>query len=491
MFLKKRFWVVVVIGMVGFVPLLATAQTETEVEQLEVMFWPEYDRPELLAIQKIRLTQDTNLPAAIQLSIPASAGTPHAVAAWLPDGTLGGELEWTQESQGDWIIIETETPTTGIWIEYYDTLDMDGQNRSYVFQWPGEIAVEELRFDFLHPPGSRDIKISPAGEERRDESNTRHTVGTLGAIASGEQVEISMSYNNPSALLLPPFNMDGETQVFDHLEIAMWPEFDRPETLVIYQVSLPSDLSLPAEIRIPVPSSFGSPSAVAFRDAGGNLALADYQQEDQGDWSVLRVEAESPFVWVEFYADLWREADQRAFTLPWPGGVELDTVSYTVQLPAAGSEMQVSPGGTFGPGEDGLGYYRGSLGSVPASAPAQISFSYANTSGLLTKDAEAPFQIIERPQDTFGGTPGLESLLPYVLGAFGLLLVVGGVWLFYRGRKDRSTRSRTDRRRRKKRGGKKGSEKELDAGSVFCHVCGTKSSTSDRFCRQCGAQLRT
>lgn len=491
MFLKKQFWIVAIIGMISFLPFLAKAQTDTQVEQLEVLLWPEYDRPELLAIQKIRFTPDTNLPATIQLSIPASAKTPHAVAAWLPDGTLGEELEWTQQTRGDWIIIQAETPTTGVWIEYYDALNVDGQDRSYVFQWTGELAVEDLRFDILHPPGSRDFQISPAGEESRDEISARHTVGTLGAIESGEQPEITLSYNNPSAPLLPPYSLDGETQVFDNLEVAMWPEFDRPETLVIYQISLPSDLTLPAEVRIPVPSEYGSPNAVAFRDAGGNLVLADHQQEDHGDWSVLRVETESPFVWVEYYADLWREGDQRAFTFPWPGGVELDTLSYTVQLPAAGSAMQVSPGGTFGQGEDGLVYYSGSLGSVPASAPAQISFSYANASGDLTEDAEIPRQIIERPQDTSGGTPGLESLLPYVLGAFGLLLLVGGGWLFYRGRKDKSTRSRPNRRRRKKRGGDKGSEKELDAGSVFCHVCGTKSSLSDRFCRQCGTPLRS
>jgi hypothetical protein len=300
-----------------------------------------------------------------------------------------------------------------------------------------------------------------------------------------------VSYNNPSTPFLPPFAMDGETQVFDNLEIMIWPEFDRPETLVIYQVSLPSDVTLPADVHIPVPSAYGSPSAAAFRDAGGNLILADHQEEDHGDWSVLRVETESSFVWVEYYADLWQEGDQRAFTFLWPGGVELNTVSYTVQVPAAGSEMQVSPRGTFGPGEDGLVYYSGSLGSVYASAPVQISFSYANASGTLTEDAEIPLQTIERPQDTSGGTPGLESLLPYVLGAFGLLLVVGGAWLFYRGRKDKSTRSRPDRKRQKKRGGDKSSKKELDAGLVFCHVCGTKSSTSDRFCRQCGTQLRT
>jgi hypothetical protein len=87
--LNKHFWIVAIIGMISFLPLLARAQTDTEVEQLEVLLWPEYDRPELLAIQKIRFTPDTDLPATIQLFIPASARTPHAVAAWLPDGTLG------------------------------------------------------------------------------------------------------------------------------------------------------------------------------------------------------------------------------------------------------------------------------------------------------------------------------------------------------------------------------------------------------------------
>jgi rRNA maturation endonuclease Nob1 len=31
---------------------------------------------------------------------------------------------------------------------------------------------------------------------------------------------------------------------------------------------------------------------------------------------------------------------------------------------------------------------------------------------------------------------------------------------------------------------------DLDAAAVFCHVCGSKASASDHFCRSCGTKLR-
>ena len=81
MILKKHFWIVAFIGIMFFFPLLALAQTDTEVEQFEVILWPEYDRPNILVINKVRFTDETSLPATVSLVIPKTAGEPHAVAA--------------------------------------------------------------------------------------------------------------------------------------------------------------------------------------------------------------------------------------------------------------------------------------------------------------------------------------------------------------------------------------------------------------------------
>jgi hypothetical protein len=57
---------------------------------------------------------------------------------------------------------------------------------------------------------------------------------------------------------------------FSKLEIDLWPEYDRPEVLVIYRISLDPAASLPADLtlRIPVDAQV---NAVAARQADGGL----------------------------------------------------------------------------------------------------------------------------------------------------------------------------------------------------------------------------
>ena len=483
--------VVFLIVLLSFsLPTRSTAQTISEFEQVEVLLWPEYDRPEVLVIQKLRLKENTSLPAKVQLSLPSSVGAPHAIAEWNSDGSIGEELAWIPVAQGEELIIEVETPTSGIWLEYYDLMEMNGTARSYLFELGESLAADVTQYDILHPPASQGMTVTPAGMERVDANGALHTSGDLVRNSVEGNPQVSFNYINPAAVSLPPFTLAGDLQTFEDLLVTMWPEFDRDDTLIIYQVALPEEASLPSQIRLPVPTHFGDPSAVAFRNSAGDLVLASHSIEEQGDWSVLKVETESPFVWVEFYTDLWVEDGGRAFNFLWPGGMQINSLGYSIQQPALGTGMLVSPRGTFSQGEDDLVYFAGTLGSFSGEEQAHISFSYENPTGTLTVDVEVPPQAIERPQETQGGTPSLESLLPYLLAALGLVLVVGGVLMFLRGRETKRSAKRPRQRKRSKEPRTEADQRELDPYSVFCHVCGTQSSTSDRFCRQCGTQLR-
>ena len=49
----------------------AYAQSPAGLADLEIALWPEYDQPQVLVIYRAQLEQDTLLPAAVSLGLPA------------------------------------------------------------------------------------------------------------------------------------------------------------------------------------------------------------------------------------------------------------------------------------------------------------------------------------------------------------------------------------------------------------------------------------
>ncbi|TFH36771.1 MAG: hypothetical protein E4G99_04175, partial [Anaerolineales bacterium] len=88
------------------------------------------------------------------------------------------------------------------------------------------------------------------------------------------------------------------------LEIAIWPEYDRPGALVIYMVRLAQDSPLPAVISLPIPSRVGKPHAVAAWTPEGILdENVTWTATPRGDWTMVEVTTATNGVWLEFYDD--------------------------------------------------------------------------------------------------------------------------------------------------------------------------------------------
>ena len=71
------------------------------------------------------------------------------------------------------------------------------------------------------------------------------------------------------------------------LEIALWPEYDRPEVLVIQQGLFASDTSLPVPVEIRIPARVGQPTAVAYVGEGGQRFNQEYTTRVEGDEKIL------------------------------------------------------------------------------------------------------------------------------------------------------------------------------------------------------------
>ena len=277
------------------------------------------------------------------------------------------------------------------------------------------------------------------------------------------------------------------------LQVDLWPEYDRPEVLLIYRIQLAEGTPLPATISVPIPAAVGEPFAVGMGPgAGGRPLLAGYTRQVEGDWATITLETESLVAQVEFYADLTLDGESRQYTLIWPGGVSLGSFSYVVQQPVGASDMTVSPQGASNVGSDGLTYFQADLGPLDAASTASVTLAYRKTVPGLSIEALEPAAPLS-PSGPEAGSTGLESWLPWLgwagVGLVIILLTGGGYW-YWRIGKQRVSGKPRPRRPRPPASRPEGDGVESDASPVYCHVCGTQAGVSDRFCRRCGTPLR-
>ena len=278
-------------------------------------------------------------------------------------------------------------------------------------------------------------------------------------------------------------------------EVDLWPEYDRPNMLVIYHMTLSAQVSPPVELSVRIPARVGDPHAVAVRQADGALFSVVYDRVVQGDWAVITFTATTPDVQLEYYdPNLVKQGAATHFEYQWPGDYAVDSLVILVQQPLGASDMRISPG--MGGGQtraDGLVYYTAEVGALQAGEQFSVTIDYQKSSdelsaSTLTVEPSAPIT------DTTAGRMSITQALPWALGALGLILILGGaIWYWQSGRR---TPSQENKRRRRKATSTdptstvSGGNQPVEGEFIYCHQCGKRAGPNDRFCRVCGARLR-
>lgn len=272
------------------------------------------------------------------------------------------------------------------------------------------------------------------------------------------------------------------------LSVELWPEFDRPTVLVMYQMSLAPGVSLPAQVRVRIPVNAGAPNAVAVCQAAGNCFNTQYEQRSEGAWSVLTIQATLPDIRVEYYdPGLSKDGPTRRYTYTWPGDYAVEAMKVSVQQPTSAQNLHLKPAMfNLSTGENGLSYYDLEAGALAAGQTFSIDLDYQKSDDKLTYNnlPVAPSNPLNSPES---GRSSLTSLLPVGLGLLGLLLMVGGgLWYWRSGRQPVPAQ----KGRRRHRPTAQTETVEAAENVVYCHQCGRRAAPGDRFCRDCGATLR-
>ena len=270
------------------------------------------------------------------------------------------------------------------------------------------------------------------------------------------------------------------------VEVDIWPEYDKPEALVIYRVALPATASLPVDVQFKIPVTAGQPNAVAMRQSDGSLINASYIQRMASGYLELTVTAATPEIQIEYYdPGLIKQGSSRSFDFTWPGNHAVDSLVIQIQQPIGAREMSISPNPGPGKlGQDGMLYYSMEVGALETGQSFTIHLKYQKDTDKLSSSS---FQVqpVSPITNQAPGASQLNSALPWLLGALGLLLIVGGGYWYWRSGSQAASSAPRARRR-----AAPAASLETDGGQVYCHNCGKRALPNDRFCRSCGTELR-
>jgi hypothetical protein len=267
------------------------------------------------------------------------------------------------------------------------------------------------------------------------------------------------------------------------VKVDIWPEYDQPAVLVIYHVSLPIDITLPATLNLRVPAQ-AEVFAVAVSDPTSGLLNAPYDRTVQGSWATLKITANLRDVQVEYYDTLTKDGTSRHLIYEWAGDYAVDAFSIALQQPVGATDMVTNPAlSKSSVGQDGFVYYLSSPQSLTAGQTYSLTADYQKATDALSTTG-LPVQPTQPLNTNTPGRVTMSGVLPWVLaGVGGALIVVGIVGGFYMW-KNGTRRSSPTRKRHAQ------PQKVSETGVVYCYQCGKRAQTGDVFCRTCGMRLQ-
>jgi len=263
------------------------------------------------------------------------------------------------------------------------------------------------------------------------------------------------------------------------LQVQLWPEYDQPSMLVIFDFTVSKNTSLPAQISFRLPKE-ANVTAVAF-DQGGNLVNGKFDPPTRGgDWQVLKITVDAVTAYhFEYYQPIIINGNTREFTYRLPIEYAIESFNVKVQEPVDVTSISSDP--TLEKTQDnGVNLYISKPVSLAAGGEFSLKLQYQKTTNALTVPS-TPVQTAPIDESA-SGRISLTGYLPYILGGLGIVLIVGGLLYYFL-----SGRERGQKRRRRTRAN---SEPESVSSVVHCHQCGSRAHPNDRFCRICGSRLR-
>jgi hypothetical protein len=192
-----------------WLPVPAKAQSAVSFSSVDVSVWPEYDTPAVLVIYKIALASQTSFPAEITMRLPSTVQKPNAVAVGKTPETVSDQgVEYKFASGADFATLTIKATDPYIQMEYYDpALAKNGTQRQYVYEWLGDFALGNFRFELRAPLKSSNLSVDPALTNTLvDGDGFQLSEWKMAGLKIGQKLSFTINYqrdtNSPSTSFL-------------------------------------------------------------------------------------------------------------------------------------------------------------------------------------------------------------------------------------------------------------------------------------------------
>lgn len=283
------------------------------------------------------------------------------------------------------------------------------------------------------------------------------------------------------------------------LAIELWPDYDQEGVLVLYTGTLAAEAVLPAVVTLPLLE--GADVHAVARISSDNTMVDDIVFE-VGASEVTLTTPDSRFR-VEYYLPYEADGEEHSFAAAWTFPFNIASVTIDAQQPAAATNFTITPTApNVVTGQDGLTYHRSTAQPLEAGQVLSVEIRYTLPGNQLTQSLLQQNTGVTTPETTttteLTATTPASSNLPLILAGIGGLIISGT--LIWQGLKERSQQQQKKKelvRRQSPRSSPVLSKRRAaptppatGEAAQFCHQCGRAAQPEDRFCRQCGTQLK-
>jgi hypothetical protein len=286
-----------------------------------------------------------------------------------------------------------------------------------------------------------------------------------------------------------------ETPTLSSLEINLWPEFDRPEVLVIYRGLLTADATLPALIEIYLPARVGQPSAVAYVGEDGQRFNQEHTTRVEGESLVVSFELSTPGFQIEYYDPLPVDsAGQRTYDYVYVAEYPVADLNLEFQVPPMADGFVLEPAADLVTQKsDGLTYHLAQVGPVEQGETKSWAFVYQKADSDLTVSGFAQPETSPTAPPPSAADSGNSTIWIFLV-AFVALIGVGAA-AFWLGRRAQPPPPPAPRHKRRGSGRGEQSQTQLrplpdSQEAFFCHQCGAELRFDSEFCHRCGTPVR-
>lgn len=290
---------------------------------------------------------------------------------------------------------------------------------------------------------------------------------------------------------LAPGTLAQDSNRLTQLQISVWPEYDRPDVLVLLDGTLADQSGLPRDVSILIPTGAELFVTTSANPDGSLAPEVSSKSTDLGDgFTRVTFPVSQPKFRVEYYHNLLRGAPDKTLDFVYKSISGVDQVTLEIQQPLRATNFAVTPATqTSRTASDGFKYFVLQFSNIAANQTigAQAKYTKAdNKPSVQPPTTQPPPVPVAASAPASDSTSTIFVLVGVVI--VGLAGVIGFFLWQQRTREaetiaPRKSAKQFQRERRRTRGTEK-------SATVFCTQCGNSLSADDNFCPKCGAKRR-